>query len=45
MVRLSEDDVKMLNFIVASSGESKSKVIRSGLKMMYNLEKVRSLTD
>ena len=40
-LRLTDDEVKELEYVAYSSDISKSEVIRKALKMLYNLEKTR----
>lgn len=44
-IRLSEDDIKMLNFVAATTGKSKSEIFRDGLRTTYNLERCKLFTD
>ena len=38
-IRISADEEQMLNDLSDLTGESKSDIIRKGIKMSYNLEK------
>lgn len=40
-LRLTDDEVKELEYVAYSSDISKSEVVRKALKMLYNLEKMR----
>ena len=40
-LRLTDDEVKELEYVAYSSDISKSEVVRKALKMLYNLEKTR----
>ena len=40
--RMSQEDADMLRFIRDRTGESLSDIFRNGLKMQYNLERLRA---
>ena len=38
-LRMSEQEIRMLEYIQKSTGKTKSEIMLGGLKMSYNLEK------
>ncbi len=44
-LRLTEDEIRMLEEVCESTGESKSDIIRRGLTMIYNLNKYKLSED
>ena len=43
-IRLSDTDIKMLNDCVIMTGESRSQIIRNGIKKIYR-EEVKNMTE
>lgn len=38
-IRLNADEMEMLNYLVARTGAKKSRIVREGIIMRYNLSK------
>lgn len=39
--RLTDEEMKMLEYLYAETGQSVSDILRAGIKMQYNLEKYK----
>lgn len=38
---MSDEDIKMLDYIVYKTGKSKTDILRNGVRIQYNLEKYK----
>lgn len=40
-IRVSEKDLEMIDYICAQTGKTASEILRNGVRIQYNLEKVK----